>query len=86
MLTDVLDYDPTVSMAYLKRSVKLERMFREQRLGRQISRIRMWTHRFHLEDIVGRGAFASLAIWAAAVGCAISLLTRSFGHLSPQVA
>ena len=41
MLADVLDYDLTVSMAYLKQSIDLEGMFREQELGRQISRIRI---------------------------------------------
>ena len=86
MLTDVLDYELTVSMAYLKRSIKLERISREQTLRRQISRCRIWTHRFHLEDMVRGRAFASMAIWAAAVGCAITLLTRSFGHLSLQMA
>ena len=82
MLTDVLGYDLTISMAYLERSINLERMLPEQKLGRQMSRIRIWTHRFHLEDMVRRRAFASMAIWAVALGCAITLLTRSFGHLS----
>ena len=41
MLTNVLYYDLAVSIAYLKRSMKLGRMFREQRLGRNVSKIRI---------------------------------------------
>lgn len=40
-------------------------------------------YRSHLEDMVRRRAFASMAVWAAPKGCAIALLASSFGHLIP---
>ena len=39
------------------------------------------THCFHFEDVVRRRAFASMGVRAAAMGCAIALLTSRFGHL-----
>lgn len=36
--------------------------------------------------MIRRRIFASMAVWAAAMGCAIALLTSCFGHLrSSQV-
>ena len=35
---------------------------------------------FHLEDMVRRRAFASMAVWTAPMSRTIALLASSFGH------
>ena len=50
-------------------------------MARKAARLQFCTYCFHLEDMVRRGAFARLAIWATAMGSAIALIHSRFGHV-----
>lgn len=81
VLTNILDYDFVFSTAYPGDRIQSWHMLREQKCARQASRRKSCTYCFHLEDMVRRRAFTNMAVWAAAMGGAIALLTSSFGHL-----
>ena len=80
MLTDILDHGRQSVLRIQKVISSIGTGFEAEELARHVSRLKTWTYCFHLEDMVRRRTFASMAVWGAAMGCAIALLTRSFGH------